>query len=116
MILTADELAALMTGKGLVGFDIALWLGCVVACIAHLALLRTPLVTESFLGAAMRRIKIVSWGMFAIRFGVLLWQKHDLMISLYAVVPFLLLAWADALIALSRLLPEYSEKPQVGKL
>ena len=104
-----------VTGKGWLVFDVLLLVGCFAAAISHLALLRSPFFIEVGFRAAMRRIKLVCWALLTIRLTALLWEFHDLPISLYAVILLLLLAWADALMALD-FLKQVHPTPECMKL
>lgn len=102
-----SELSILRSGgAGWVPLDILVTVGCVLACVLSVAMLRAPwLRDEDRVIGALRRVRAVAWGLISARFvALLLGPEGDLPVSIYSLIPLLLLSWADALYALTRLL------------
>ena len=88
---------------GWVPLDVALAVGAALAAVLQLAVLRSPDVPELSLVEASRRVRAAGWSLLALHCGWVLVADGDLPIDYHALVPLLLLAWADVAAALVRL-------------
>jgi hypothetical protein len=102
-----------MSALQMVG-DWLLVLGCALAVLTQAAVLRSPDVRESELACALRRIKLAAWALLGARLGWLLATDGDLPIGFMALVPMLLLVYADVAWPLLRLMERHSCDPRTS--